>query len=422
MKNNFTKILFVIFTAIGMLGFSGQAKAVDPLVVEFEKSPLFSEANFLPGVSVTRFVKVTNNSGSSQRIATQPLNILDPNHLGDVLNLVIKEGDRTLYNNALSNFLGAGEVFLSNLAGNGTLTKYDFVISFYSGTQNTFQGRSLGFDILIGFQGTEGGLLPGAGSSSGGGGGGWLPPGLTITEPVTIVEILQASATIMWDTSYLSTSQVIYSSAAENHILDLTDSAGTPPKYGYAHTTAEYDTAPKIGNHLVTITGLTPGTTYYFRAVSHASLAISGEQSFTTLIPGGEVAGAATTGGGQTGGQLGGGRGGFVAAAETGLAESINPTPAAPAVAGESTCLPIPWWPFGYVLLFLILGTAQKMGKRVSAGGTVLWIALLVAALLWWWLEPCGAHFWVWPVLMLIVFLVSLRFYLKKSSSEEIPA
>jgi len=28
---------------------------------------------------------------------------------------------------------------------------------------------------------------------------------------------------------------------------------------------------------------LTPGTTYYFRAVSHASLAISQEHSFTTL-------------------------------------------------------------------------------------------------------------------------------------------
>ena len=117
-----------------------------------------------------------------------------------------------------------------------------------------------------------------------------------------------------------------------------------------------------------------------------------------------------------------GNRGGFVAAAETGPAGSISPTPTAPAVAGESTCLPIPWWPFGYVLLLIILGTAQKKGKRVSASGIVLRIALLIAALLWWWLEPCGARFWVWPVLMLIVFLVSLRFYLKKSSSGEISA
>lgn len=123
----------------------------------------------------------------------------------------------------------------------------------------------------------------------------------------------------------------------------------------------------------------------------------------------------------QTGGQPGG-SGGFVAAAETGPTESISPTPTAPAVAGESACSPIPWWPFGYVLLLLILGVAQKMEKKVSVGGIVLQIVLLIAALLWWWLEPCGAHFWVWPVLMLIVFLVSFRFYLKKSSSEETPA
>ena len=121
---------------------------------------------------------------------------------------------------------------------------------------------------------------------------------------------------------------------------------------------------------------------------------------------------------GQTGGQTGSG-GGFVAAAETGPAESISPTPTAPAVAGESTCLPIPWWPFGYVLLLIILGVAQKIEKRVSVGGIVLQTVLLIAALLWWWLEPCGARFWVWPVLILIVFLVSLRFYLKKSSSDE---
>jgi hypothetical protein len=124
------------------------------------------------------------------------------------------------------------------------------------------------------------------------------------------------------------------------------------------------------------------------------------------------------------------GRGGFIAA-EGGFAESAEgktpgPTesakPAAPAVAGESACSPIPWWPFGYVLLLIILGTAKKMEKKVSSGGVILRIALLVIALLWWWFEPCGARFWVWPVLMLIVFLVSLRFYLKKVSGEEISA
>ncbi len=288
MKNNFTKILFVIFTAIGILGFFGQAKAVvDPLVVGFETAPLFSEANFLPGGEITRWIKVTNNSGSNQRIATQPLNITDPNHLGGVLNLVIKEGGTTLYNNALSNFLANGEVYLSDLA-NGANTQYDFTVSFYSGTQNTFQGKKLGFDILIGFQGIEGGILPGAGSTSGygggGGGGGWLPPGLTIQNEARATTT-EESVTINWETSYPASSQVIYALESESHILDLTDTTGTPPKYGYERTTPEYDISPKTIFHSVTISGLTPGTKYYYRNISHASLAISQEHSFVTLTP-----------------------------------------------------------------------------------------------------------------------------------------
>jgi len=55
------------------------------------------------------------------------------------------------------------------------------------------------------------------------------------------------------------------------------------PKYGYERTTLEYST--KVFNHSITISGLIPGTVYYYRAVSHGSLAISYEHSFTTLTP-----------------------------------------------------------------------------------------------------------------------------------------
>jgi hypothetical protein len=33
---------------------------------------IFNEANFLPGNGVTRYIRVTNNSGQSQRIAIRP--------------------------------------------------------------------------------------------------------------------------------------------------------------------------------------------------------------------------------------------------------------------------------------------------------------------------------------------------------------
>lgn len=299
-------ISLVIFTAIifaGSLLLVNSAWAqVDELVVEYWseteskwlplQGSIFSETNFLPSESVTRLVKVTNYSNLPQLIAIQAINVSNPTininspaRLGDVLTLEIKENGIRRYKNDLSRFFSAGEVTLSDskLAGYGAHTQYDFIVSFYSGSQNTFQGKSLGFDILIGFQGEEGGILPGAGSTGGGGGtSGGLPPGLTIQNETT-ASTTEYSVVITWSTSYPATSQVIYAQEGEPHTLDLTDNAGAPPKYGYASTTPESDVSPKVKDHTVTITGLTPNTKYYYRAVSHGSLAISREYSFTTL-------------------------------------------------------------------------------------------------------------------------------------------
>jgi len=285
--------LFLTILGIGIFGFApmfasaieipppppGDSDAVD---VVFENNPLFNEANFLPGESVARWVKVTNNSSQTQRIATEAIKVSDPDWLGAVLNLEIKKEGITLYSKPLSIFFKEGEVFLSNLASNSTAT-YNFVVAFYPGTQNSFQGKSLGFDILMGLQGTEGGILPGAG----GGGGGYLPVGLTIQNEST-KSVNSESATISWLTNYFSTSQIVYAIGTEAHILDLSPagSVGTPAKYGYARTTSEYNAPANpygVMNHSVTISGLTPGTTYYYRCISHGSFAVSTEHSFTTL-------------------------------------------------------------------------------------------------------------------------------------------
>lgn len=277
-------IISIALIGAGVLSVSETLAQNNNLVVEFEKTPLFNETNFLPGEGVSRWVKVSNNSGQIQRIAVQPLNITDPNRLGDVLNLVIKEGGVTRYDNSLSSFFTSGENYLSELA-TGATTQYDFIVSFYSGAQNSFQGETLGFDILIGFQGTEGGILPGAGSTSGGyggggggGGGGLFPPGLTIQNESERT-VSGNSVTITWSTSYFSTSQVIYDTVSGK--FDL--SAG-PDNYGYAYLKEGDDSGlEKITGHSVTVTGLTPGTTYYYRCVSHGSLAIGEERSFTAL-------------------------------------------------------------------------------------------------------------------------------------------
>jgi len=86
----------------------------------------------------------------------------------------------------------------------------------------------------------------------------------------------ETGATIVWNTNHPSTSRVIYGTVS-HPIL------GDAPNYGYANSTVEKDDSLKVTSHTVTITGLTAGTTYYYRAVSHGSPeAVGVEKSFTT--------------------------------------------------------------------------------------------------------------------------------------------
>jgi hypothetical protein len=300
--NKLTKTILIstIFLGAGFLtALPAFAVQVDNLVVEYWseaennwlplQGPIFSETNFLPGNDVIRLIRVTNYSEQTQRIAVEAINKSDPDDFASQLNLVIKEGAKVIFNNTLAQFFSQGETYLSDLNGSGGQTQYDFKITFNSASNNSWQEKNLGFNILVGFEGTEGGLTPlspGQGIAGGGNGPpGGLPPGLTIQNETNVQATTTSSVTIFWDTSYPATSQVIYALENEAHTLNLFDNAGSPPKYGYYRTTPESDIFLKVVNHSVTIPGLTPGTTYYYRAVSHGSLAISTEHSFTTLTP-----------------------------------------------------------------------------------------------------------------------------------------
>src|SRR3989338_1932871 len=131
MKKIFLAILISIF-AFGIFGFASPVLAVDNgTEVLFESTPLFNEANFLPGQSVTRWVKFKNNTADILKAATKISSYNDSDGLGNWLELVIKEKDGTveLYNDTLKNFSIAGEIMLSDVAGNGTQTQYDFSIT-----------------------------------------------------------------------------------------------------------------------------------------------------------------------------------------------------------------------------------------------------------------------------------------------------
>lgn len=263
------------------------------LVVEFENTPLFSETNFMPGGEAAKWVKVSNNTSVPHAIIVEAINKVNPDGLGDLLNLQIKENGNILYNNNLSNFFNSGEVVMSNLSGNSSTT-YDFIVGFDTTTSNDYQEKNLGFDLLIGFQGqggeqsSDGQFSVSSGSSSSGlgavGGSGGPYQGLLISnEALPLVN--GNDVTITWNTSYYSTSQVIFgpdSGGPYNLNIAL-------PNFGYASSSPDF--LNKVLNHSVTIYNLPPGN-YLYRVVSHASPpTISFEHSFSISSNSGESAG-----------------------------------------------------------------------------------------------------------------------------------
>ncbi len=98
------------------------------------------------------------------------------------------------------------------------------------------------------------------------------------------------SVTITWTTDHPATSRVVYGTAS---VSDASSTAAGEPNYGYANSTDE--NAATTTDHSVTVSGLTPGTTYYLRSVSHGSPESVGNEITVTTT------GSATQPGGNTG-------------------------------------------------------------------------------------------------------------------------
>ncbi len=285
MNNQKSKKIFIIATltilGIGLFLFTPVLAKANGLVdVIFEQEPLFNEANFLPGQEVTRWVEVTNKNTEVQPIGIEGIDnsSCSKNCLSDQLQLVINNGTTELYNASLTEFFGDGEIPLSDL-GPGNTIRYYLSVTFLPESNNDYQNSIVNFDFNIGTLGTEsiGEEVP----PGGGGGGGIFVPGLTISNENT-TGTQETEVTITWFTNMPATSRVIYSKEDQPRTLKLDE----PFNYGYFYSTGENPS--KVTFHTVTISGLEAGKVYYYRCVSHGSLAVSKEHSFTTLVLGEE--------------------------------------------------------------------------------------------------------------------------------------
>lgn len=185
--NKVLKTILISLTAIFSIGLlfvePVQADIAD-FVVQFENEPplsLFNEANFLPGDNVTRWIKITNNTTNPLKIVTKATNIINNEGLGDILNLEIKNGSTSLYNDTLSHFFSIGGKSLPNLATGGVPIQYDYIIRFDPNSGNEYQGKHLNFDISI--TGYDDSTSDEQTYTSGGSGGGYSSTTAVTTEP-----------------------------------------------------------------------------------------------------------------------------------------------------------------------------------------------------------------------------------------------
>jgi len=267
-------IILILITFFGFLGFIQSAEAGvvwftgKNISVDFDGLP-FNLSNWAPGMRDTKTIKIENDENFDINVYFKADKISEDDMLAEVLTITIGGQSKHL-KDLFSDNLSLGTV------NAGKLQDYDITISFDSDAGNEYQNEMIDFNFIITVEeigGNGGGSIP----IPGGGGGGVLPQGhIIFNEKEGIVAT--SSATIGWQTSYFSTSQIIYGTTPNQF-----DFNAGPEKYGYEFVTTE--DINKVSVHSMILTGLIPGTTYYYRCVSHASPAVisQNERSFTTL-------------------------------------------------------------------------------------------------------------------------------------------
>jgi len=137
--------------------------ATDDLEVTVDGKPLnevvlFHNSNFAPGESITRSIKIKNNSPLERGVGCRVEEVKNssdsyPSSLAEVLNVTIEKEETLLYGpKTFKEFEDEGEVYLLSLPS-GQEVDLDFTITFNKNTtEKKYQGKTLTFDFTIGFE------------------------------------------------------------------------------------------------------------------------------------------------------------------------------------------------------------------------------------------------------------------------------
>lgn len=248
--------------------------AEDLLQVKFSSQPLFEARNIVPGFSTTSWVKVHNKTGQTRKVGAAASNVVSSS-LASALEFTISEDEIDLYGGSqgaktLADFFSdsAQGVYLSELEPYATTT-YRLTVRFQTEAGNEYQNTGAGFDLDIGFFPLE--VI----SEEAGGEAVFIAPSVEEIFNTKAESIASSSVTITWETDISALGRVVYDT--QSHPV-----LGDAPDYGYSNFTDWEDS--KSRNHSRVLSGLVPGTIYYYRTVSKASPEkVSKEYSFETL-------------------------------------------------------------------------------------------------------------------------------------------
>lgn len=272
------KILITLMLAfLPFIFFVKESRAVTKtsgdLEVTFDE-PLFSPTTiWQPGLSVTKEMIVKNNGSSTHTVSIEAINETQTGNLADVLFIKVLEGGIDRYGGAddksLADFWNDGEVSLSDVGAGGTAT-YDITVEMDASAGNDYQAKEAMFDLRVGFVGTTSQV-----TVSGGGGGAASPPVCGDAKP--------GSAPILISAVVGTNSVTLFWTAAAGPLTYYLAAYGISPGvplYGNPDIGG-------LGTTGYTVSGLSGGTTYYFKIRAGNDCMPGDYSNELSAIPGG---------------------------------------------------------------------------------------------------------------------------------------
>lgn len=246
-----TILILTIFSGLFFLAESAQAvtKTSGDLEVTFDEPMFDASIVWYPGLLVTKSMTVKNNGGASQTVSIEAVNKIQTGSLAQVLLFKTLEGGVDRYgggnDKTLQNFWDDGQISLSGLAG-GATTAYDLTVKMAASSGNEYQRKEAKFDLRVGFVGTTT-------SVTSGGGGPFAAPVCSDTKPGSAPALVNAVAGV--------NSVTLFWTQATDPVTYYLITYGTSPG---AQTYGNPNIGGK-GTTSYTVSGLSGGTTYYFK-------------------------------------------------------------------------------------------------------------------------------------------------------------